>query len=165
MGLVMEVIARHLAPQRTAWKVVGTVGLILIVQGLGTIKYGTDPLTVPQFLPKGTETFRVFDVNITYAYLIITVLSLIVVGALYALFRFTRLGVAMRAVVDDPDLLDLAGTSPSRVRRTSWIIGSTFAALSGVLIVPLIGLEPIGLTFLVVQAFGRRPSACSPASR
>ena len=154
MGLVMEVIARHLAPQRTAWKVVGTVGLILIVQGLGTIKYGTDPLTVPQFLPKGTETFRVFDVNVTYAYLIITVLSLTVVGALYALFRFTRLGVAMRAVVDDPDLLDLAGTSPSRVRRTSWIIGSTFAALSGVLIVPLIGLEPIGLTFLVVQAFG-----------
>ncbi len=154
MGLVMEVIARHLAPQRTAWKVVGTVGLILIVQGLGTIKYGTDPLTVPQFLPKGTETFRVFDVNVTYAYLIITVLSLTVVGALYALFRFTRLGVAMRAVVDDPDLLDLTGTSPSRVRRTSWIIGSSFAALSGVLIVPLIGLEPIGLTFLVVQAFG-----------
>ena len=60
----------------------------------------------------------------------------------------------MRAVVDDPDLLDIQGTSPSRVRRISWIIGSTFAALSGVLIVPLIGLEPIALTFLVVQAFG-----------
>ena len=60
----------------------------------------------------------------------------------------------MRAVVDDPDLLDIVGTSPSRVRRISWIIGSTFAALSGVLIVPLIGLEPIALTFLVVQAFG-----------
>ena len=60
----------------------------------------------------------------------------------------------MRAVVDDPDLLDLQGTSPSRVRRISWIIGSTFAALSGVLIVPFIGLEPITLTFLVVQAFG-----------
>ena len=40
------------------------------------------------------------------------------------------------------------------MRRISWIIGSTFAALSGVLIVPLIGLEPIALTFLVVQAFG-----------
>ena len=40
------------------------------------------------------------------------------------------------------------------MRRISWIIGSTFAAMSGVLIVPLIGLEPIALTFLVVQAFG-----------
>ena len=154
MGLVMELIARQLAPQRTAWKIVGTVGLILIVQGLGTIKYGTDPLSVPQYLPKGTETFRVLDVNIGYDQLIITIISVIAVAALYALFRFTRLGIAMRAVVDDPDLLDIQGTSPSRVRRISWIIGSTFAALSGVLIVPLIGLEPIALTFLVVQAFG-----------
>jgi ABC-type branched-subunit amino acid transport system ATPase component/branched-subunit amino acid ABC-type transport system permease component len=154
MGLMMERIARHLAPQRTAWKIVGTVGLILVVQGLGTIKYGTDPLSVPQFLPRGSETFRVLDVNIGYDQLIITIISLIAVAALFALFRFTRLGIAMRAVVDDPDLLDIQGTSPSRVRRISWIIGSTFAALSGVLIVPLIGLEPIALTFLVVQAFG-----------
>ena len=154
MGLVMELIARHLAPQRTAWKIVGTVGLILVVQGLGTIKYGPDPISVPQYLPKGTETFRVLDVNIGYDQLIITIISLVAVAALYALFRFTRLGIAMRAVVDDPDLLDIQGTSPTRVRRISWIIGSTFAALSGVLIVPLIGLEPIALTFLVVLAFG-----------
>ncbi len=112
MGLVMERIARQLTPQRTAWKIVGTVGLILIVQGLGTIKYGTDPLSVPQFLPKGTETFRVLDVNIGYDQLIITIISLLAVAALYALFRFTRLGIAMRAVVDDPDLLDIMGTSP-----------------------------------------------------
>ena len=154
MGLVMELIARHLAPQRTAWKIVGTVGLILVVQGLGTIKYGPDPISVPQYLPKGTETFRVLDVNIGYDQLIITIISLVAVAALYGLFRFTRLGIAMRAVVDDPDLLDIQGTSPRRVRRISWIIGSTFAALSGVLIVPLIGLEPIALTFLVVLAFG-----------
>ena len=154
MGLVMERIARLLAPQRTAWKIVGTVGLILIVQGLGTIKYGPDPLAVPQYLPKGTETFRVFDVNIGYDQLTVTIVSLLAVAGLYALFRGTRLGIAMRAVVDDPDLLDIQGTSPSRVRRISWIIGSTFAALSGVLIVPLIGLESIALTFLVVQAFG-----------
>ena len=112
MGLVMELIARHLAPQRTAWKIVGTVGLILVVQGLGTIKYGTDPISVPQYLPKGTETFRVLDVNIGYDQLIITIISLVAVAALYALFRFTRLGIAMRAVVDDPDLLDIQGTSP-----------------------------------------------------
>jgi branched-subunit amino acid ABC-type transport system permease component len=42
LGLLMEVIAKRLAPQNTAAKIVGTVGLILVVQGLGTIKYGTD---------------------------------------------------------------------------------------------------------------------------
>jgi branched-subunit amino acid ABC-type transport system permease component len=60
----------------------------------------------------------------------------------------------MRAVVDDPDLVGLHGTSARRVRRTAWIIGTTFAAASGVLVAPLIGVEPVLLTFLVVEAFG-----------
>jgi len=152
LGLVMELIARKLTHQRTAWKVVGTAGIILVVQGLGTIKYGTDPLPVPQFLPKGDDTFRFLDVNIRYSQVIVVVVAILAVAALYALFRFTRLGIAMRAVVDDPDLVDLQGTSPVRVRRISWIIGSTFASRSGVLIVPFIGLESITLTWLVVQA-------------
>jgi len=154
MGLVMERIARLLAPQRTAMKIVGTVGLILIVQGLATLKYGADPISVDQFLPKGNDFFNLGGVNIKYSYVIITVVALLAVAALYLLFRLTRTGLAMRAVVDDADLLATKGTDPVRVRRVAWIISTTFAALSGVLVAPLIGLEPIGLTFLVVQAFG-----------
>jgi ABC-type branched-subunit amino acid transport system ATPase component/branched-subunit amino acid ABC-type transport system permease component len=154
MGLVMERLARVLAHQRTAWKIVGTTGLILLVQGLGTIKYGVDTLKVPQYLPNGNDTFHFAGVNIRYSQLTVTIVAVVAVALLYALFRFTRLGTSMRAVVDDPDLLDLQGTSPTKIRRISWIFGSTLAALSGVLIVPFIGLEPITLTFLVVQAFG-----------
>ncbi|MGD9701000.1 MAG: ATP-binding cassette domain-containing protein [Acidimicrobiia bacterium] len=154
MGLVMERIARVLGHRQTAWKVVGTVGLILLVQGLGTIKYGPDRIIIQPFLPKGRETFRLFDVNIQYAQVEVAAISVIVVAALYALFRFTRLGIAMRAVVDDPDLVDLQGVNPIAVRRISWIIGSTLAAMSGVLILPFLHLEAIVLTFLVVQTFG-----------
>lgn len=154
MGLLMELIARKLTPQPTAWKVVGTVGLILVVQGLGTIKYGPDRLPVRQYLPKGNESFRAFDVNILWSRVEVAGISLLAVAALYLLFRFTRLGVAMRAVVEDPELADLQGVSPARVRRVSWIIGSTLAALSGVLILPFLQLEPIILTLLVVQTFG-----------
>lgn len=154
MGLVMELIARRLSSQPTAWKVVGTAGIILIVQGLGTIKYGVDARRVQQYLPSGNETFRFLDVNIRYSQVMVTVIALVMVILLYALFRFTRLGTAMRAVVDDPDLVDIQGTSPARVRRTSWVIGSTLAAMSGVLILPFLGLESITLTFLVVQTFG-----------
>jgi len=154
LGLLMERIARVLSRQRTAWKVVGTVGLILIVQGFGTILYGVDGRRVKQFLPKGNDTFRFAEVNIRYSLVIVTVVALLVVAALYILFRFSRLGVAMRAVVDDPDLVDLQGVNPVKVRRISWIIGSTFAAVAGVLILPFLGLESITLTFLVVQAFG-----------
>ena len=154
MGLGMERISRRLSQRSVAWKIVATTGLILIVQGLGTIKYGSDTIDVPQFLPKGADSFEVGGVNISYAQLIVTVVGVVAVAGLYALFRWTRTGTAMRAVVDDPDLLAMQATSPVRVRRTAWIIGTTFAALSGVLVLPFIGLNAIALTYIVVQAFG-----------
>ena len=58
--LAMELIARRLSRQRTAWKIVGTVGIILLVQGLATIKYGSDTVRVKQYLPKGTRLTVVF---------------------------------------------------------------------------------------------------------
>jgi ABC-type branched-subunit amino acid transport system ATPase component/branched-subunit amino acid ABC-type transport system permease component len=154
MGLGMERISRRLSQQAVAWKIVGTVGLILVVQGLGTVKYGSDTINVPQFLPRGAEHFRVGGVNVSYAQLTVTLVGLVAVGGFYALFRWSRRGIAMRAVVDDADLLAMQSTSPVRVRTAAWIIGSTFAALSGVLVLPFIGLNAIALTYLVVQAFG-----------
>jgi ABC-type branched-subunit amino acid transport system ATPase component/branched-subunit amino acid ABC-type transport system permease component len=154
MGLGMERISRRLSQQSVAWKIVATTGLILIVQGLGTIKYGSDTIDVTQFLPKGNDSFEVGGVNISYAQLIVTIVGVVAVAGLYALFRWTRTGTAMRAVVDDPDLLAMQATNPVRVRRGAWIIGTTFAALSGVLVLPFVGLDAIALTYIVVQAFG-----------
>lgn len=154
MGLGMEGISRRLSQQSVAWKIVATTGLILVVQGLGTIKYGSDTIDVPQFLPKGSDFFRLGGVNVSYAQLAVTVVGLAAVAGLYALFRWSRTGIAMRAVVDDPDLLAMQATSPVRVRRGAWIIGTTFAALSGVLVLPFVGLDAIALTYIVVQAFG-----------
>ena len=52
MGLGMERISRRLSQQRVVWKIVATVGLVLVVQGLGSVKYGSDTINVPQFLPE-----------------------------------------------------------------------------------------------------------------
>ncbi|HVM67360.1 MAG TPA: hypothetical protein VMU14_20990, partial [Acidimicrobiales bacterium] len=154
LGVLMERIGRRLALRSTALKIVGTVGLIVLVEGLATVKYGPDTIRVPQYLPKGAHHFRVLGVNVSYAQLTVTLVGLASVLLLYALFRWTRMGTSMRAVVDDPDLLAMQATSPVLVRRWSWVIGSTFAAIAGVLVLPFIGLNAIALTFLVVQAFG-----------
>ncbi|HZP31511.1 MAG TPA: branched-chain amino acid ABC transporter permease/ATP-binding protein [Acidimicrobiia bacterium] len=154
MGVAMERIARRLSLQSTASKIVGTVGLILVVQGLASVAYGPDTIRVDQYLPKAFESFRLFDVNVLYPQLWVTLVGLVVVVLLYVLFRFARTGVAMRAVVDDPDLVAMQATNPVRIRLISWMIGCTFAALSGVLVLPFVGLNSITLTFLVVQAFG-----------
>jgi len=143
MGLLMERFAARLRPQPTSLKIVGTVGLILLVQGLAALRYGTQTIFVPQFLPGAHDSFLVLGVVVTYDKVIIAGTALVAVALLYGFFRWSRTGLAMRAVVDDPDLLALRGTDPVRVRRVAWIIGSTFAALSGVLITPLVGLNAV----------------------
>jgi ABC-type branched-subunit amino acid transport system ATPase component/branched-subunit amino acid ABC-type transport system permease component len=154
VGLLFERIASRLAAQPNSLKIVATVGIVLVVQGLATIKFGPTTISLPQFLPGATSSFRLAGATVTYDQVIIAGVAVVSVALFYALFRWTRIGVAMRAVVDDPDLLAMQATDPAKVRGLAWIIGSTFAALSGVLIAPLTGLDSVLLTYLVVQAFG-----------
>lgn len=154
MGFGMEGLSRQLSRQRLVYKVVGSVGLIVLVQALATLKYGFSTKPFPSFIPGGDKTFGLWGARVGYDDVVITAVSVLAVAALFVFFRFSRTGTAMRAVVDDPDLLDLQGTNPVRVRRLAWIAGCTLAAMSGVLVAPLIGLDSVLLTFLVVQAFG-----------
>jgi ABC-type branched-subunit amino acid transport system ATPase component/branched-subunit amino acid ABC-type transport system permease component len=153
LGLVLEQITRKLPSASLAIRVVSTVGLLIAIQATVVLIYGTtETRTVPQYLPS-TE-YHVGGTVVTLAQIIIFAIGAVATLGLYVFFRVARTGVAMRAVVDDSGLLDIAGTSPTAVRRWAWIIGVTFASASGVLLVPFISLDSITLTFLVVAAFG-----------
>jgi branched-subunit amino acid ABC-type transport system permease component len=151
-GVLLERIARGLADAPPAAKIVATIGLLLVVSGTATAIFGAAAINFPQFLP--VDTHRVGGVNLGTDQIISMVVALVSAVALYVFFRFSETGVAMRGVVDDADLLDLAGTSPARVRTQAWAIGSMFAAMSGILLAPSTGLDALLLTLLVVQAFG-----------
>ncbi|MBS1677625.1 MAG: ATP-binding cassette domain-containing protein [Actinobacteria bacterium] len=154
VGFLFERLASALSDISSTLKIVATVGVVLIVQGVTTIAAGPDTITLERFLPDAAKTFQVAGATITYEQVAVTGVAMAAVGLFYALFRWARIGIAMRAAVDNPDLLAMQATDPARVRRTAWVIGSIFAALSGVLIAPMTGLNSILLTYLVVQAFG-----------
>lgn len=154
IGTVLERAAARLVVQQTAHKIVGTVGIILLVQSIATIWFGPKTIRVRPFLPRASRTVRVAGVVITYNQIWVAAVAVVAVGGLYVFVRRSRLGTSMRAVVDDPELLAMQGTNPAAVRRIAWIVGATYAALSGVLLTPFVGLDSILLTFLIVQAFG-----------
>ncbi len=151
-GLGLERLARGLRGASQSGRIVATVGLLLAVQGAAAVRYGTESKFFPPFLPD--STVGVLGARVGVDQMIVVVIAAAASAGLALLFRTTRLGAAMRAVVDDPDLLDLAGTDPVRVQRLAWSIGAAFAVASGILIAPSIGLDAVLLTFLVVQAFG-----------
>jgi branched-chain amino acid transport system permease protein len=67
----------------------------------------------------------------------------------------TRVGIAMRAVVDNRDLAALNGARPAWLGTFSWALGAGTAALAGILIAPILdNLSVLPLTFLVIYAYG-----------
>jgi ABC-type branched-subunit amino acid transport system permease subunit len=153
-GLLLERLAAGLAPTTVAYRIIATVALILIVTALYTLKFGAVARTFPTFLPDGVA-FRISGVRVGWDGVITIVLGLASVLGLFVFFRISRLGVSMRAVVDRPELLDLTGDSPAQIRRVAWVIGSSFAAVSGLLLVNTQQqLDVILLSLLVVAAFG-----------
>jgi branched-subunit amino acid ABC-type transport system permease component len=151
-GLMLERMAFGLGDKPTANRVVATVGLLVVLQGLLMIRYGAATIQMPPFLP--TRTVHLLGVSISYQQIIVFVLAAAAAAGLGWFFRTARTGVAMHAVVDDPALLSLQAINPAQVRRSAWMIGSCFAAASGALMAPSLGLDATLLTLLVIQAFG-----------
>jgi ABC-type branched-subunit amino acid transport system permease subunit len=152
-GLILERLAVALSGVAIAYKIVGTVGLLVAIRALINIAY-TDTVLFDPLLPQDTA-FTVAEVSVSYDSLITFGIGVTAAVALFLFFRLSRIGTAMRGVVDDPQLLSMSGTAPTQVRRVAWVIGSSFAALSGLLFASNQGqLDVNVLTLLVVQAFG-----------
>jgi branched-chain amino acid transport system permease protein len=93
------------------------------------------------------------QVTISAEQMITVGVAVAVAVALRILFRRTRTGVAMRAVVDDPELAALNGARPHRLAAYSWMIGSMLAALAGILLAPQTNMNVLQLTLLVVYGY------------
>lgn len=152
VGTLLEIVTRPLADAPDAVVVIGTVGLLLGVQGVLYLVYGNVTRSTPAFLPE--SGFRAGDVFITWGQVISVVVAALGAAMLYVFLQRARLGVAMRAVVDNARLVDLSGERPEHIRRAGWALGSGSAAVAGILLAPTLNLDVSLLTLLVVQAFG-----------
>ena len=152
LGLGLEVFARTLEGASDTIKVVSTVGLILIVEAIGLFWHTQNPPVFASFLPQSSVT--VLSVNITTEQIILFAFSVAASAILYWFFRSIRMGMLMRGVVDNPDLISMSGDDPVRVRRWAWIIGTMFAAVAGLFLAPNQDLDGVTLATLVFGAFG-----------
>ncbi len=154
MGIVLEWAVRGLATVAIPLQVVATIGLALgTIGGLGLLYTKRTRILFPSFLP--TDLHRIGGVNVTELQIIVFVFAAVSTAVLYLFFKKTRLGMAMRAVVDNPELMDLTGMSAVRVSRSAWIIGTTFAVASGVLMSAIRGnLNASALFFFMISSFG-----------
>ena len=146
-------IMRHLQGKELVVQLVVTVGLMFAFIGLANMIWDQNlNHTLPTLF--GQSGFHVAGVVMTWARTLTLLLAVaLAVGLRILLFR-TRLGVSMRAVVDNRGLASLAGARSERVSSFSWALGCSLAALAGILLAPDSGMSTSGpLTLLIITAF------------
>jgi branched-chain amino acid transport system permease protein len=154
IGVALDkVLMRRLRNASLVVQLMVTVGLMLAIMGVTlTIWKPTVPRAIPHFF-EGSAGVKVGDVTATWH----RIITLGVALAIAALLRFvlyrTRLGVAMRAVVDNRPLAGLTGARPGVVSGAAWALGCMTAAIAGILIAPETGMVVETLTLVVLTAF------------
>jgi branched-chain amino acid transport system permease protein len=152
-AFVERVLMRRLHGASAERPVMVTLGLMVILTGTATVVWS--PTVQRTVNPQINGQFRLVGINIQYQYVLIIGVAIAVAIGLRLLFYSTRTGYALRAVVDDPELLGMAGVSPNRMSQYGWILGFFMAALSGVLLAPTqtTGISIEAMTLLVVSGY------------
>ncbi|HEX4287871.1 MAG TPA: branched-chain amino acid ABC transporter permease/ATP-binding protein, partial [Trebonia sp.] len=156
MGVLIErLIMRFLTNSPIVAQLVVTIGLMLGLMGLASSIWNPSPQT-PRSIPTffGTSGFTIAGTFLPY-YRVVTIATGIAIGLLlrFLLYR-TRLGITMRAVVDNRDLTILNGARPASATMMAWALGSSMAALAGIFLSEeLSALDPSTLTLFIVDAF------------
>jgi branched-chain amino acid transport system permease protein len=152
-ALVERVLIRPLRGASVDLTLVITLGLLLFLIGVANLIWKpTQPRVLPQLLAT-VPPVRIGYLSVSAHQIVVVAVAIAAAVALRMLFTRTRIGIAMRGVVDDHDLAVMAGVSPARVRQLSWAIGSSLAALAGILLAPLEQLNILSLTLLVINGY------------
>lgn len=151
-ALIEVVLIRPLRGASVDLTLVVTLGLMLSLIGAANLIWKPTKIRLlPPFFD-GHEV-GVFGFNVTYHQITVIVVAVLVAGFLALFFGKTRMGVAMRAVVDNPDLVAMAGGRPVRIQMLAWAMGASLASLAGILLAPITRLEILQLTLLVVSGY------------
>lgn len=153
LGYTIERVAyrplRHaprLAPLITA------IGVSIVLQNVAMLIWGRQYISFPPILPTGFHLL--LGARITDVQIVILLSSVLLMIALTLLVQRTRLGRAMRATAQSPQLAGLMGVNANTVISLTFIIGSGLAAVAGVMVSAYYGLAHYYMGFLLgLKAF------------
>ncbi|WP_394820737.1 branched-chain amino acid ABC transporter permease [Pendulispora albinea] len=109
-----------------------TVGLSAVLKATVQLFYGTTPLTMPKVLPAGSISLA--GAHVPLDRVVAVAVAALVLSAFSAFFRWSRHGVAMRAVADDQQAALMQGISVTRIFALAWALGAVSALIGGILL-------------------------------
>lgn len=128
-----------------------TLGVFYILHGVAGWIWGRDTKSFPALF--SSEPVSVGGTLISRAHLINMLIAAVVGGLLYLFFRFTKPGVAMRAITEDPVAAQLMGIPVRSIALLTWGVGGVLAAISGILLAPLVYVSTQMMDTVLVKGY------------
>lgn len=133
--------------------VILTLGLLLVLESVVPMIWGAQIRSFPApFSIAATQVGSVFIALSPFSIFTIAVVLLTMVSLL-ALFRFTGLGLSMRAAAFAPEIARLLGVRVGRLLTFGWALASMTGALAGLLVAPTLLLYPSNMDAVLVYGF------------
>jgi branched-subunit amino acid ABC-type transport system permease component len=152
LGVAVErVFIRTLRGQSPTAQTVGTVAALGVLVSFSAKIFGTTPRVAVNVFPDGG--IHVGASLLRYGHIGLTFVAVAASAAFFALFRYTDLGLAMRAAAQNRRAAALMGVDADLTTAAAWAIGGTLAGLGGILLAAVTTLHPYSLTLIVLPAF------------
>jgi len=153
LGVTIERVAyRPLrqAPRLTA--LITAIGMSIVLQNTAMLIWGKQYITFPPVIE--LVRYEIGGAHMTNLQIAIVLLTLVLMAGLLLLVYRTRLGRAMRATAQSPDLAALMGINPNSIIAATFMIGAALAAVAGIMVAAYYGLAHYYMGFLLgLKAF------------
>ena len=131
--------------------VIVTLGLALLLNGLTSVIWGGG--NRPFNGPFSTRTINLGNVPVSVQDIGIVVVSFVLVALLALFFRFTKLGLGLRAAALNRDSSELAGVRVGWMLAFGWGLAAVLGAVAGMMVAPILFLDPNMMQVILIYAF------------
>jgi branched-chain amino acid transport system permease protein len=151
IGLLIERLTlRPLVGQSLHAVIMMTIALATILEGLATLIWGGEYKAYHGVLP--TVTMGLGELSVPPETLIALIVSVAAVAILMLFFRYTKIGLAMRATAEDEQVVQSAGIRVTTIYAVSWVIACVVGVIGGILLGGVSGVM-IPLADVGIKAF------------
>jgi len=131
--------------------VIITLGLATLINGFAGFIFGYVPRSFPS--PFSSDSVDVLGVFVSYRDLGVIAVSGLVLLGVYVLLQRTTVGLTMRAAAHHPEASRLLGVQVSWMLALGWGLASAVGAVSGIMVAPILLLEPNMMQSIIIYAF------------
>ncbi|MEF3273039.1 MAG: branched-chain amino acid ABC transporter permease [Chloroflexus sp.] len=135
--LIEQLVLRPMIGEPAISVIMVTIGLSSLLRAITGAIWGVTPRPAPQFLP--TDTVTILGANVGIDRIWAFGLAIALFGILTLFFRYSREGIAMRAVADDQQAALSMGISVKTVWAVAWAIAAITATVGGILLMSIFG--------------------------